>query len=222
MLVDLTVTITTDMTPVTGHPPVEFRAIDTHEQNNKSNTWMAFSIHSCGTHLDAPYHFYADGLTIDQIPVERFIGPGVRFDLRHRGIPGAAVTVEDLEKAAEIAGESLRDRIVILHTGWGSHYCRPDYYGNNPYLATEGARWLVEQGIRIVGLDMPSGKGAGGPMEKGTSRETHGTFLGAGVLMLENLTNLESLPLKGFEVMVFPLKILRGDGAPARVLARVS
>lgn len=221
MLVDLTMTITTDMTPVTGHPPVEFRPIDTHEKNNKSNTWMAFSIHSCGTHLDAPYHFYANGMTVDEIPLEKLIGPGVRLDVRHRGIPGAAVTVEDLKGAAEAAGGSLRDHIVILHSGWGSRYRQPDYYGNNPYVATDAARWLVEQGIRIVGLDMPSGRGAGGPLEKGTSRETHGTFLGAGVFMLENLTNLEALPLSGFEVMVFPLKIYRGDGAPARVVARV-
>lgn len=223
MLIDLSLPIREGQALAKGHPPVERVPIDTHERDGKSNTKLSFSIHTAGTHVDAPWHFFPDRATVDEIPLEQMMGEGVRFDLRHRG-EGESVTAEDLRAQAERLGVSVRGKVALLNTGWSDRwYSSQRYYGHGPYLSLEAAQWLVSQGIRWVGLDMPPGKdggGAGTPYPGG-SRDLHLTFLGNDIPIVENLTNLDRLPQSGFTVIAFPVKVYRGDGAPARVVAVV-
>lgn len=207
------------MTPVPGHKRVEIAPIDTHEKDGKSNTWLAFSIHSAGTHIDAPYHFLPERRTIDEMPLDLFMGPGVKIDLTDKCKPLSAITAEDLSRKSKGLEELLPGSIVFLATGWSdAMYWEADYYFKNPHLTRESALWLVEKKVKMVGLDAPPGRRENPPQGM-DSATVHRTFLSNDVMIAENLMNLITLPASGFQVIALPCKVHRGDGAPARVIA---
>lgn len=185
-----------------------------------------------GTHLDAPVHFAEGRRSVDEIPVEQLVGPGVVVDVRaacaadrdHR------VSVAELEAWEVRHGRIPDGAIVLLNTGFARFWPdRERYMGTAergpeavaklhfPGLAPEAARWLVERrAIRAVGLDTPS-------IDHGPSRgfEAHRVLSEANVPALENVAHLDQLPARGFEVIALPMKIRGGSGGPLRVVARV-
>ncbi len=219
-IIDLSFPYQQGFAVVPNHPSVTLTPIDTHEKDGKSNTLFSISIHS-GTHIDCPYHFFPDGISIDEVPLERFIRPGINLGLVHLGSPNTPISSDDLEKAAERYEDQLDGAIVLLHTGWSQKmYHLPNYYGDNPYLTLDSCEWLVKHKVNLVGLDMPPGPKAGrGFKGKGCSSDIHRALLGGNVLIGENLINLDQLPASGFRVSALPIKIYKGDGAPARIIA---
>lgn len=203
---------------IPGHPSVIKEPIHTHERHGRSNTKITFSIHTA-THVDAPYHFYPEGLTVDQVALEKFMGPAVRVDLRQVAEPRTPITVLDLETMG-LDRRSIGGKIVIFHTGWlEAMYGKPGYYGNNPYLAEETARWLVDRGIRALAVDHTVDRGDIAAEAQPGDCPIHRILLGAGIPLMENLVNLDQLPEEGFQVIALPVKIYAGDGAPARIVA---
>src|SRR5262249_17390702 len=122
--------------------------------------WAVEEVHAIthtGTHVDAPYHYgpVSEGRparTIDQVPLEWCFAPGVVLDVRHRAA-GQFITVDDLEGALRQIAYRLRPLdIVLLHTGADKRLGSPDYFAQ-PGLGREGVLWLVEQGVRVIGID---------------------------------------------------------------------
>lgn len=185
-----------------------------------------------GTHIDAPIHFYEGRDTVDRIPLERLIGPGVVVDVSaacekdrdHR------ISVADLEAWEKQHGRIPARAIVLLRTGFGRHW--PDrvrYLGTAergaeavaklsfPGLAVEAARWLVaERDVRSVGIDTASIDHG-----KSTTFETHVALFEKNVPAFENVARLEDLPATGFTVIALPMKIAGGSGGPLRIVALV-
>lgn len=183
-----------------------------------------------GTHVDAPIHFHAGHLTVDQIPLERLIGEAVTVDVSaecardrdHR------VSVADFAEFEARHGRIPDGAIVLLRTGFGSHW--PDrfrYLGTArrgpdavaelhfPGLHPDAADWLVaERRIRAVGLDTAS-------IDHGPSADflAHRRLFAANVPAFENLAGLDQLPPTGFRVIALPMKIGGGSGAPLRAVA---
>jgi arylformamidase len=214
-IIDLTATITTE-TGVIGHPPVRLEPIHTHDKHGRANTNISLSLHT-GTHVDAPIHFDVNGIGIDQIPLERLVGPAVKIDLRGRARADTPITVEDIRQSPGHV-DPLRDLIVILHTGWNQEsFGRPHYYTKNPYLATETAEWLASQDIRALGLDTPQDKFLGPP--RPGDFPVHRTFLGRGIPFIEHIDNLHRVDRDRFQLVALPIKVRDADGAPARVIA---
>lgn len=139
---------------------------------------IAMATHT-GSHLDAPLHKIAGGKSIDQLPLESFVGPAWIADFR--GIaPDTGITSAMLR---EKLASSVTGHIVLLATGWGD--CRgktEQWLHHSPYVAPDGARWLVEHGVRGIGIDHYSIGGSGPANE-----ETHTILLGAGVWIVEEL-----------------------------------
>ncbi len=81
-IIDLTLTLGEEATVGPGHPPVILAPMHIHDEHGRSNTRMIFSIHT-GTHVDVPYHFFSDGLTVDKFPLERLMGTAVKIDIRY-------------------------------------------------------------------------------------------------------------------------------------------
>jgi kynurenine formamidase len=185
-----------------------------------------------GTHIDAPRHFSEHGLTVDQIPLERLVGPGARINVSKQcaADPDYRVTVEDLQSWELFSGESLDDRIVLIYTGYGQHWPdREKYLGTSeqgreavaklhfPGLEPSAADWLInKRRVRMVGIDTAS-------IDHGQSRDfpTHVRLFRDNVPALENVANLDQLPADGFTIMALPMKIAGGTGAPCRVVAIV-
>jgi len=174
-----------------------------------------------GTHLDAPYHFFELGKTVNRIPLEWLVGRPVVVDLL--GMEDRQEITWDALKAHE--GEMVeRSRragggILLIRTGWSAHWCTPRY-NDHPFLSRGAAVEILKRGIRIIGVDTLS------PDETATSEaETKGGFgvheevLGMGGVFVENLTNLGELIGGEYTVSLVPLSIEGCDGAPVRAFA---
>jgi kynurenine formamidase len=168
-----------------------------------------------GTHLDAPFHFFPQGKTIDQIPLESFIGPALIIDLK--GIP--ARTGISKEHLGPYLDKIKIGDIVLYRTGWAEKRSHsPEYYHDWPYLTGEGAELLLAAGVKGVGTD---GMSVGGWYE-GTGRPCHEILLGHGIWLAEELCFPQEL--LEYDTCVFtavPLRLQGFGGSPARAYAAV-
>jgi len=173
-------------------------------------TQISMSSHQ-GTHLDAPFHFFDDGRTLDQMPLEDFYGPAVLVDLAPGGrLPAKTpLTVAMFEQHAAKFTAGAK---VLYRTGWDQSFGQPDFYSHFPTLTLEAAQWIADRKIRLLGMDTPT------PSEKWL--ECHHILLGKGVeiVIVEALTRLEQLPEK-FTFIGFPMNIHGRDGSPIRAVA---
>lgn len=194
-------------------------------------TFTRFGTHN-STHVDAPWHYNAEiggerAQTIDELPLERFFGPGVVLPFTHKA-DGEAVTAEEAEAAIGAAGHELRPGdIVLVHTGRDAFIDDLDYIARGPGVSAEATRWLYDHGVRVMGIDAwgwdaplhlqaEAAKESGAP---GIFWAAHQADLPYS--QIERLVNLDALPPTGFTVACFPLRIVGASGAPARVVAMI-
>lgn len=214
MLSDLSQGFSEEMPHSSKFPSPTFEPIRTVDDDGINVQQYSLNTH-LGTHLDAPRHFVPGGQTIDDISLDRVSGSGVILDVTKES--PEAVTVSDVEAAP---GEVREDDIVVLSTGWEEKYGTPEYEPH-PWMTPELAEWFVETGVKLVALDVltPDIPWSHRP-EGWNSFPVHRELLGNGVLVAENLGNLTPLTGRRLDVFGFPIKILGGDGAPARFVAR--
>ena len=212
-MVDLSHPVEDGMPVYPGDPVVQIRPATTIDEHGYAVLHVRMGSQS-GTHVDAPFHFLADGARIDEVPLELFLGPAVIADVRGKR-PREAITWVDL---APVAGRLAPGRMLLLHTGWDAHWGTDDYFGH-PFLDAEAAERVVAAGIRTVGLDalsldetVPDGEPAGG-------FAAHLAVLGAGGVIVENLRGLEQVRSAEPVVSVLPLRLTGADGAPVRAVA---
>ena len=159
-----------------------------------------------GTHVDAPRHFFDDKPGVDGLALELLVGRTRVIDLPHRG----GIT------EGHLAGAGLREDLrVLLRTPnsalWNSHEAfHPDY----TYLTEGGARFLVDQGVKVVGVDYLSVE-----QFKKPGAPAHHALLGGGAIVIEGL-NLRDVEPGIYDMLCLPLRVVGGDGAPARVVLR--
>jgi kynurenine formamidase len=181
-----------------------------------------------GTHMDAPIHFAEGKRAADEVPVQQLIGPAVVVDVRTQAAADAdyRLTVDDLTAWEKKYGRIPKGAIVVMFSGWGSRW--PDkkqYLGTDqpgdvanlhfPGFSREVAEFLVSQReIDAIGVDTPS-------IDYGQSKDfiVHQIINGANKPGLENIANLEKLPAKGATLIALPMKIAKGSGGPARIIA---
>ncbi|RLB00093.1 MAG: hypothetical protein DRG83_12055, partial [Deltaproteobacteria bacterium] len=151
-IIDLSVTLSSDrLSLVPGHPQFSLREFHSHEKDFRSNSYLQMSTHT-GTHVDAPFHFIPDGVTIDRISLERLCGAAVLIDLRKVSSPRKPIDVHEIINA--VGDKDIRRRIVVLHAGWlRRNWGTQLMYAENPFLSQSAADWLVAQQIKALGLD---------------------------------------------------------------------
>jgi arylformamidase len=208
-IVDLSHHYADDMPLYPGLPSPSFRDIARVAVDGYAMSEYHLLNH-IGTHVDAPSHQIAGGDTLDEIPLERLVTDAVTVDLSARD-PGP-VGRDELEP---LLGDLGAGDWLFLWSGNGRNWGSDAYWTGWSYPDTEASRALIERGISGVGLDGPSAD----PVDTETF-DLHKVWLGAGRMILENLTNLELLPSRT-QVVVAPLKVRGANGAPARVLAFV-
>ena len=214
-MIDLTRVIYDGMPKIPVLPDVHVRKFFSLEKGHPLNvTELSLPCHA-GTHVDAPIHIVPGGKSIDDIPLDSFVGPGAVIPVKKRG--GEEVTAQDLE----ISGVSVnRGDILMLFTGWDEKFESPDY-NHHPYLSVDAAEWMVKKGVKLFGVDcitvdLPT------PMrQKGFDFPVHRTLLGNGVLIAENVTNLGSIVGKKTRILALPLRVKGSDAGHARIVAEV-
>ncbi|MHA0286599.1 cyclase family protein [Mycobacterium sp. C3-094] len=167
-------------------------------------------IGNTGTYLDSPFHRYGDGADLAGLDLSTLVGiPAevVHLDPDH----ARAITVDDL------ADRDVRGAAVLLHTGWDRHFATPAYGVGAPFLNEEGAQHLIDSGAVLVGIDSVNIDDT----ESGGSRPAHTMLLGAGVHVVEHLTNLGALPQRGARFTAAPPAIEGFGTFPVRAFAEL-
>lgn len=165
-----------------------------------------------GTHMDAPYHFLEDGLTVDRIPPTNLVGPAIVLDVRGE-TEGLIISAKALEKRWP---KRRHPDFVLLRTDWSHKRARTkEYLYEFPGLDPRAAEWLVHQSVKGVGTDT-----LGIDPYTNSKFEAHKVLLRKGIWILEALDHLDELT-EGVEytLVAAPLKIAGASGAMARVFA---
>ncbi len=190
-------------------------------------------ISHAGTHVDAPWHYapVSEGKrarTIDEMPLEWFYGDGVVLDMRHKP-EGSGVTVDDLEEALALISYRIKPwDIVIIQTGADRLWGKPDYFDAGCGMARESTLWLLDQGVRVMGIDAWGWDRPFWAIREEFDRTGDKSLLWgahyAGIdreyCHIEKLANLDRLPSPhGFKVACFPVKLAGGSAGWSRVVA---
>ena len=220
-LIDLTLTLGSErISLVPGLVGVETEPIQTHATHARSNQKICLATH-IGTHVDAPFHFVDGATTVENMPLEKYAGPGLLLDLRSASKGQQPLTIEELTQAGANS-DSVKDQIVVLFTGWAeAESGGPRFYGHGPYLGTDAASYLADCGANAVAVDFPIDKHPETPLSTIKDFPVHRLLLGQNIPLIENLINLDKLVGKQFELWALPLKLKGGDGAATRAVARI-
>jgi arylformamidase len=204
--IDISVPLRSGMVHWPGDREVRIERTLSMERGDSLNlSSVSMSLHT-GTHMDAPLHFLAGAAGIDGMPLTATVGPA-----RVLEFPGlAAIDPRQLATRAICPGERILLKTANSRRCWTSDEFVSDYV----YVTLEGAQYLAERGIQALGIDYLS---VGAPTGEGDL--THQILLEAGIWIMEGLY-LWAVEPGDYELICLPLKILNGDGAPARAILR--
>ncbi|NMC79829.1 MAG: cyclase family protein [Chloroflexi bacterium] len=203
---DISLTISPDIPVWPGNPPVELERVEKIEEGAEANLSRLNTIVHCGTHVDAPYHFLADGKRVDHLSLEAMIGPAWVVQIPPEVERITRPVLEKVLPAERIERLLFRTR-DSQQWQQGATSFRKDLVS----IAADGAQYLVERGVRLVGVDYLSVASFEEPVP------THQILLGAQVVVLEGV-NLAEVPPGAYELVCLPLKLAAAEAAPARVV----
>jgi arylformamidase len=162
-----------------------------------------------GTYIDCPFHRFAHGKDLSEIGLESFTD----LDAIVISIPFS----ETLEITQDhLKNYKIKNRAVLIHTGWDKNWNTERYYENHPYLTEGAAKFLRDNNVTLVGIDSHNIDST-----SGNARPAHTTLLGAGILIVEHLCNLFLLPQEGFTFSAIPPKFKGVGTFPVRAMAKL-
>jgi arylformamidase len=200
-IIDITHPHSDRLAPWPGDTPFEFRFVSRLRDGASCNVGrITCSIH-CGTHLDAPYHYNENGATIDALPPELFIGPARVFHAQGKDVLTRAV-FDGLDGRAT-------PRVLIRTNACDDKSIFPPRI---PLLGPDVPAWLGQQGVRLIGLDVPS-------VDQVDSKTLpiHHALDAANIIILENL-DLRAVPAGSYELIALPLRLAGADGSLVRAV----
>lgn len=205
-LIDLTLSL---------HPGLRGVAWD-QARTLERDGWNARTLHlysHAGTHVDAQAHFAAGPETIDQLPLDRLMGPA--WVVRLTDLPPRALI--QVAHLGQVAEDLQRGEGLLLHTGWSAHVQCPELYRDGlPRVSEPLARWCVERAVKLLGVEPPSVADVNNLPEL---TRIHQILLGGGVTIVEGLAHLDQLAGPKVFFVALPLSIEGGDGCPCRAFA---
>ncbi len=209
--VDLTIEISPNLPSFPGSPKPRFISWATKKRNGYNMELVLLNSHS-GTHIDAPFHFIENGIKVNQIPLERLITSAIICKVK-KGLDNA-ITKDDIVKFEKKHGKIPPNSTLIFATGWHKNLLKKFYFTKNPGLSLGAARYLASKKMNLVGIDSPSID-----LGRDNNFSAHHILLKKGILILENLCNLEEISKLHFTLVVFPLKLKGATGSPVRAIA---
>jgi kynurenine formamidase len=216
MLIDLSHTIEDGLVTYKGLPaPIicDYLSRENSKQYYEEGTTFQIAkiemVANTGTYIDCPFHRFENGKDLSEVELERFtdleaIVVQVPFS------ESLMITEERLKKS------ELRNKAVLIHTWWDTNWNTEKYYENHPYLTEGAAKYLRDNEVRLVGIDSYN---IDNVLDK--SRPVHTTLLGAEILIVEHLCNLNLLPQKGFTFSAVPPKFKGVGTFPVRAMAKL-
>ncbi|GFU24720.1 DUF4817 domain-containing protein [Nephila pilipes] len=228
-MVDMTYTF--DETTLYWPTQKKFELVVIENGTQEEGYWLQmeeyFSGIHVGTHMDAPCHFAKGRWSVDQIPLSHLTAPAAVIDITKKAEEDrdALVQVDDFEKWEMMSGQSLDGTIIMIRSGWGKRWNDKEAFIGTPDndttkfhypgISKEAAQWLMDnRNVYGVGTDTLS-------LDNGPSQElmAHRIILDKNVYGLENVANMDMLPIYGATLYVMPMKIGNASGAPTRIIA---
>ncbi len=161
-----------------------------------------------GAYVDCPFHRYEDGKDLSEVDLEKFVDlEGIVIRADHR--KGLTITAEAFK------GREIRNRAVLVHTGWDEYWATDKYFENHPFLIEDAAVYLRDCGVKLVGIDSMNIDDT-----RGNARPVHSTLLREEILIAEHLCNLANVPDEGFTFTAVPPKFKGAGTFPVRAFAR--
>jgi len=218
-LIDLSVGVNAN----TLSPPSTNIRVEITPHRRGPGFWQVSSVNQglhTGAHIDSPLHVFKDGITTAEISLEQVIGEAVTIDLSFVGA-NHRITVDDLKRGG--ADKVKKGEIVLLRTDWTDKmYGKwPEYFTQSPFFPPESAEWLVAKGPKSIGFDFFEEYCARLPDFTSEDFPMHRVILGAGIVIMEGLTNLGALPRRRVPFYAPFYKIEGTEGAPARFFVQV-
>ncbi|KOY84145.1 cyclase family protein [Lysinibacillus macroides] len=224
-IIDLTLEIFDGLVSYTSHPPIAIQAESTFENSGHRYTapcegfesrFLRMSDHS-GTHIDAPIHFIRDGESTAEMDLTKTYGAAVVLDVSSIKAPYEPVTADILTKAEQRQGITVQPGDIVLVRTRTAQWGEGDFFAEHAF-ATCAGDWLLEKQVKCIGLDL-----ANIDVHDNMKREVHLKLLSAPIYIVENLVNLEQLPLhERFTFMALPLKLKNATASPVRAVAFIA
>ena len=212
-ILDLTLTISNKIPTFPGSPQPKFIPWENVRDDGYNLEFLFMSTHT-GTHMDAPYHFLEKGAKIHEISLKKLVSEAVLIKSKKKG--GESITKIDIQKFEKKHGKIASFSSVIFYTGWQRNLQKKYYFTKNPGLSVSAAKYLASKKINLVGIDSPSID-----LGKDSKFSVHQIFAKKGILIVENLANLEKIKSSKFHLVVLPLKLKNATGSPVRAIAFV-
>ena len=212
-ILDLTLTISNKIPTFPGSPQPKFIPWENVKEDGYNLELLFLSTHT-GTHMDAPYHFLEKGAKIHEISLKKLVSEAVLIQSKKKG--GESITKTDIQKFEKKHGKIASFSSVIFYTGWQRNLQKKYYFEKNPGLSVSAAKYLASKKINLVGIDSPSID-----LGKDSKFSVHQIFAKKGILIVENLANLEKIKSSKFHLVVLPLKLKNATGSPVRAIAFV-
>ena len=210
-ILDLTLTVSDEIPVFPGSPQPNFIPWEKIKDDGYNLELLFLSSHT-GTHMDAPYHFLEKGTKIHEIDLKKLVTEAVLIKSGKKS--GELITKIDIQKFEKKHGKIERFSSVIFYTGWQRNLQKDNYFTKNPGLSVLAAKYLASKKIGLIGIDSPS-------IDLGTDSKfsVHQIFAKKGILIVENLANLEKIKSTKFHLVVLPLKLKGATGSPVRAVA---
>ncbi len=225
-VIDLSQTIEPSIPTPVGMPEPRIDIFLSQRQGDIANVELVqMSVHA-STHCDAPYHFFSELRRVDELEPGCLIGPAVVVDMTCKA-GSVPIEARDLLRWESDSGESIQaGDIVLLHTGHSQHWKVGDsgsgyWEAGWPYLAPGAVDYLASKPIRAIGVESFDPDWVDLKDLSSAQFSAHRTFLPRGILIIENLTNLDRIPGERCQIIALPLKLKGCSGSPVRVIAVV-
>ena len=212
-IIDLTLTVSDKIPTFPGSPQPNFIPWENIKEDGYNLEVLFLSSHT-GTHMDAPHHFLEKGAKIHEISLKKLVSEAALIQCRKNG--GQSITKTDIQKFEKNHGKIENFSSVIFYTGWQRNLQKKYYFTKNPGLSVSAAKYLTSKKISLVGIDSPSID-----LGKDPKFSVHKIFAKKGVLIVENLANLDKIKSPTFHLVVLPLKLKNATGSPVRAIAFV-
>ena len=212
-IIDLTLTVSDKIPTFPSSPQPNFIPWENIKEDGYNLEVLFLSSHT-GTHMDAPHHFLEKGAKIHEISLKKLVSEAALIQCRKNG--GQSITKTDIQKFEKNHGKIENFSSVIFYTDWQKNLQKKYYFTKNPGLSVSAAKYLTSKKISLVGIDSPSID-----LGKDPKFSVHQIFAKKGILIVENLANLDKIKSPTFHLVVLPLKLKNATGSPVRAIAFV-
>ena len=210
-IVDLPLTVSDKIPTFPGSPQPNFIPWENVKEDGYNLELLFLSSHT-GTHMDAPHHFLEKGAKIHEISLKKLVSEAALIQCRKNG--GQSITKTDIQKFEKNHRKIENFSSVIFYTDWQKNLQKKYYFTKNPGLSVSAAKYLTSKKISLVGIDSPSID-----LGKDPKFSVHQIFAKKGILIVENLANLDKIKSPTFHLVVLPLKLKNATGSPVRAIA---